>query len=950
MEATNKTPLWLDLKKEYIDDNFDKLLVYLKENERNSKDSFYQTTIELLRQRVQDLIIDLSERAIYEEEQNRPNRIFNIKLLASYLLTLPSGDLSLPAFVALINELRSLTPKFSDQLCKTAMKRLMHESISNLGVKWNDISEFKPELFAHHIFNNANFEKPLSKPLVFEKYGTSYLSSKGIYLTYENREEGKLLLKTGANSIETGNGCTLRTASSLKLKKSDENDLAAMDEYVKDFILSQWKSKKTKIKKRLAEYNVGDNVIVRICKIALDGTIHVETMDNNFQQMIGTIKFEKPSIVYYYTKSLHEYFKEGDYLKATVSSISNNTFSIEKQLTDFFVNDTKDNYGIEEEMLAKLIDIKPGYCGWINERGVAVYTKNNGQYSKDDLAILRVKQYNTGKYWGKMDAVIISDANDDDELNEKEVRRDCIRDFAESTPPPAKRKEEEDQTLLNPIVLKLLFRQFFHHQKTLLKPSDRYRYLANAQVMAELVGDELSSSYIKFSATYLRALVQFVQNEDLSNVKLEVEKEYESATPTLIRLSVLELLKEYGKMENSPVLARTIEGFKDSIPMLSRIARLVQTANSMQGILSNSSINVIKREIIKTLSLETENDADLEAESGIYLGVESGTVEFKTSMVYPANNDMQANQTKQTANVFRAVCALLNSQTGGTVYLGVNDQGYVVGLDNDMKYLRCTSLETYARIHVQDPMIKQLGLDSLTYIRTERLYDDRVLAIQISPHPYRVVELDGIAYIRVNAESREMPENVKQEMIARKIFKDKNKAASISQLQHAMSQKKCAILHGYSSSNSGIVADRLVEPYEVLPEDSLVICYDRKKYEKRVFNISRIGYVEVIDEDWKFPASHTPVAVDAFHMSGEKAIKVDLQLDLMAKNQLIEEFPRTKDDITPCKGDDNIWYLSTTVYALQGIGRFYIGLANHIKILHGPELQSYVKEFKENYL
>lgn len=950
METVNKTPLWLDLKKEYIDDNFDKLLIYLKENGSKSKDSFYQKTIDLLHQRVQDLIVGLSERAIYDEEQDRPSRTFYVKLLASYLLAVPDGELSLPAFVALVNELRSLTPKFSEQLSKATMNRLMHRSVSSLGIRWNDVSEFKPELFSHHIFSNTVFTKPLDKPLVFEKYGTAFLTSNGIYLTYENSEDGKILLKSGTNSIETGNGCALRTASSLKLKKSDENNLAAMDEYVKDFILSQWKTKRPKVKKRLAEYNVGDTAIVRISKIALDGTIHVETMDNSYQQMIGTIKFEQPSIVYYYTNSLHEYFKEGDFLTATVSSISNNTFSIENQLKDFFVNDTKDNYGVEEEMLAKLIDVKPGYCGWINERGIAVYTKNTRNYSKDDLALLRVKQYNTGKYWGKMDAEIVSDANEDDELNEREVRRDCIRDFAESTPPPAKRKEEEEQTFLNPIVLKLLFRQFFLHQKTLMKPSDRFRYLANAQVMAELVGDELSASYIKFSATYLRTLVQFVQNENLSSVKLEAEKEYESATPTLIRLSVVELLKEYGKKENSPVLARTIEGFKDSIPMLSRLARLIQTANSMQGTLSNSTINVIKREIIKTLSLETENDADLEADSGNYLGVESGTVEFKTSMVYPASNDMQPNQTKQTANVFRAVCAFLNSQTGGTVYLGVNDQGYVVGLENDLKFLRCSSLETYARVHVQDPMIKELGLDSMTYIKTERLYDDNVLAIHIAPHPYRVVELNGVAYLRVNAESREMPENVKQEMIARKIFKDKNKAAAISQLQHAMSQKKCAILHGYSSSNSGIVADRLVEPYDVLPEDSLVICYDRKKFEKRVFNISRIGYVEVLDEDWKYPASHTPIAVDAFHMSGEKAIKVSLQLDLMAKNQLIEEFPRTKDDISPCKGDENVWYLSTTVYALQGIGRFYIGLANHIKILEAPELQEYVRDFKEKFL
>ena len=77
--------------------------------------------------------------------------------------------------------------------------------------------------------------------------------------------------------------------------------------------------------------------------------------------------------------------------------------------------------------------------------------------------------------------------------------------------------------------------------------------------------------------------------------------------------------------------------------------------------------------------------------------------------------------------------------------------------------------------------------------------------------------------------------------------------------------------------------------------------------------------------------------------------RVSLQLDLMAKNLLIEEFPSAKDCIKPHKGDNNIWYFDTEVYQMEGIGRFYLGLANHIKILQAPELEKYVATFvKEN--
>lgn len=38
MATTEKTPLWLELKKEYIDDNFNKLQAYLREcSEKQTK-------------------------------------------------------------------------------------------------------------------------------------------------------------------------------------------------------------------------------------------------------------------------------------------------------------------------------------------------------------------------------------------------------------------------------------------------------------------------------------------------------------------------------------------------------------------------------------------------------------------------------------------------------------------------------------------------------------------------------------------------------------------------------------------------------------------------------------------------------------------------------------------------------------------------------------------------
>ena len=73
-----------------------------------------------------------------------------------------------------------------------------------------------------------------------------------------------------------------------------------------------------------------------------------------------------------------------------------------------------------------------------------------------------------------------------------------------------------------------------------------------------------------------------------------------------------------------------------------------------------------------------------------------------------------------------------------------------------------------------------------------------------------------------------------------------------------------------------------------------------------------------------------------------------LQLDLMAKNLLVEEYPDSATDLSPI--GKNQWMLKTKVYQISGIGRFYTGLANHITIIDAPELAEYAKSYFKDSL
>ena len=378
MNGEEKTPLWLDLKKEYIDDNFAKLQEYLKSCSINKKkDSFFAITIDLMRQRVEDLLNTISMRPLYHEEEDRKKLEFNVGLLATYLLADGDHPLALPAYLAFMGELRTMTPRWSDNIIKASFERLRHEKVTALGFGWNDLEKIGSELFAYNASNLVRFGSPLTKPLVLSKYGTAMLTPTGLLLTCQSKSESKKLVKNGANSLDTGLGVALRTPSSEKLKQSMENNPVEIDEFANGFIALQEKVQNKPSDIQLKEYDNGDEAIIRIDAIDRNGTMHVTTIDPAYRPIIGYITFEKPSIVYYYTSTIHEYFKTGDCMRATIKDNIKGVFNIEDQLIDFFVQDTKAAEEEDNLFLCKLIDERPNFYGWINSLGIAFFTASD---------------------------------------------------------------------------------------------------------------------------------------------------------------------------------------------------------------------------------------------------------------------------------------------------------------------------------------------------------------------------------------------------------------------------------------------------------------------------------------------------------------------------------------------------------------------------------------------
>ena len=115
MSTINQTPLWLNLRTDYIDDNLEKLQSYLKNySSPHQRDAFYETTINLLHERITMLLDELTSRPIYDED-SKDQAIFEAQLLATYILTDPNAPTALPAYLSLIRILHSLHPNYQTQ-------------------------------------------------------------------------------------------------------------------------------------------------------------------------------------------------------------------------------------------------------------------------------------------------------------------------------------------------------------------------------------------------------------------------------------------------------------------------------------------------------------------------------------------------------------------------------------------------------------------------------------------------------------------------------------------------------------------------------------------------------------------------------------------------------------------------------------------------------------------
>lgn len=269
-----------------------------------------------------------------------------------------------------------------------------------------------------------------------------------------------------------------------------------------------------------------------------------------------------------------------------------------------------------------------------------------------------------------------------------------------------------------------------------------FNYFSFARMLAVLIGDGQLTEYYTKRCALLEELDVFFTNgrvdlSRLENLIPDLMKDNSSLSTDVAKLRILSVL------DHSDNNHRLWEMFgTDANESLQELARLVLAYNMLDGFKMRDERHAIRKKLYARLKVDIDKEPTVVAD-----GIENLHTEFKTSTVYPANS-MRIDVGAQTLVILKVICAFMNTE-GGTLYIGVSDEGYVRGLEADLAYFGGRTDRFDRSIH--DNLRTHMGFipNLQLYCITEWIKIDGKEIYRVTVNPvYEPVAVDGIYYYR----------------------------------------------------------------------------------------------------------------------------------------------------------------------------------------------------------
>lgn len=231
-------------------------------------------------------------------------------------------------------------------------------------------------------------------------------------------------------------------------------------------------------------------------------------------------------------------------------------------------------------------------------------------------------------------------------------------------------------------------------------PRRRYGYLAISQMLACLTGDERYGELSGLRMKYVEMLYNFslnnrLQQSDRADFNNAVKNKAFVLSEAEEMQHILSILYKFGNRINNQELDKTLIYYLgSSSPIEKELARLILSANLLSNFQNPELQDKVLDEIGKIINI------NIIKPKHVHIGEEMHRQEFKASLVFPPNNGGNEDLEQQSENILREILAMMNAK-GGVLYIGVNDDGNVAGLYDDLHYF-ADSTTTYNETKAKD--------------------------------------------------------------------------------------------------------------------------------------------------------------------------------------------------------------------------------------------------------
>lgn len=644
---------------------------------------------------------------------------------------------------------------------------------------WNDLLEFNPDVFIAKLSTEINPSKENLSQAHYTFRNSTLLLRQGVFQFYAGCSWGGLVdFQKQVEILSLLDGQIKVTAlKEFKAKMSERQNLLVLKKHWDSLyrLLRLPAPHPPVVHERSSDHRkvtpeVGTTVTIRLQAFnpRFPLLMFADIVDPNYK---GTGVLLANDVVRYHVRSLENVFYQDDTLTVTIIRAEESgrlAFSIANELFDM----TQKRLTIGKEVRTKLCKITTTAYIWVAEDGYSVHTPAppaDFRLSIDEVALVRIVSINSQGYingvflersntdiettdaLGKIVAEYMDYCatwNNEDEQEEENGQEDALaNDFDMAT------TDDSGEEILPLSVIRELMELLNGLQEIEPSLSIRYQMLSAARLLAVLTEDASLAEYLSLRMNYEENIYSFATCpaqthwEDFLRIDDAAIERFPALAPCLERIRVLRLYHDY---HFDPALATSLARSMDA--ETSHIIRLVLGHSLMHHTLCPETLDEIHNELLRRLGageLVPERIVEAvvpEVKPELYhLGRESGEIEFKSSIVYPAGKTMP-NMKIQSDVILRTIAGLLNAD-GGVLHVGVADSGNVSGLSTDYSYMQCNS-DGYER-YIRQRIISLLGKDVNGIIRIDFPQYGKHETCRITvPCHGKLVELEGAVFQR----------------------------------------------------------------------------------------------------------------------------------------------------------------------------------------------------------